>query len=59
MYVVYRLASTFALSIIRKGDIAQSLNQLGEQQFGRAKTRDSQSVTTNNIKLNRFANIRR
>jgi hypothetical protein len=59
MYVVYRLASTFALSIIRKGDIAQSLNQLGEQQFGRAKTRDSQSVTTNHIKLNRFANIRR
>ena len=59
MYVVYRLASTFALSIIRKGDIAQSLNQLGEQQFGRAKTRDSQAVTTNHIKLNRFANIRR
>ncbi|QDP67366.1 MAG: hypothetical protein Tp1124SUR272871_46 [Prokaryotic dsDNA virus sp.] len=59
MYVVYRLASTFALSIIRKGDIAQSLSQLAEQQFTRAKTRDSQAVTTNKIKLNRFANIRK
>ena len=59
MYVVYRLASTFALSIIRKGDIAQSLSQLAEQQFTRAKTRDSQAVTTNKIKLSRFANIRR
>ena len=59
MYVVYRLASTFSLSIIRKGDIAQTLSQLAEQQFSRAKTRDSQAVTTNNIKLNRFANIRR
>ncbi len=59
MYVVYRLASTFALSIIRKGDIAQSLSQLAEQQFTRAKTRDSQAVTTNKIKLIRSANIRR
>lgn len=59
MYAVYRLASTFALSVIRKGDIAQALSQLAEQQFTRAKTRDSQSVTTSKLKLGRYANIRR
>ena len=58
MYVVYTLASTFALSVIRKGDLAGTLAQLAEQHFKRAKTRDSQAVTAPKLKLNRFTNMR-
>jgi hypothetical protein len=58
MWVIYRLASVFALSVTRKGDIAQSYTQLAEQQFRRAKARDSQQVTTQNLRLSRFHRAR-
>lgn len=58
MWVIYRLASVFALSVTRKGDIAQSYTQLAEQQFRRAKARDSQQVTTQNLRLSRYHRAR-
>lgn len=58
MWVIYRLASVLALSVTRKGDIAQSYTQLAEQQFRRAKARDSQQVTTQNLRLSRFHRAR-
>ena len=46
MWVIFRLASVLALSVTRKGDVAKSYVDLAEQQFRRAKSRDSQQVTT-------------
>lgn len=58
MWVIFRLASVLALSVTRKGDIAQSYTTLAEQQFRRAKARDSQQVSTQGIRLNRFSRAR-
>ena len=58
MWVIFRLASVFALSVTRKGDIAQSYTQLAEGQFRRAKARDSQQVTNQNLRLSRYNRAR-
>jgi hypothetical protein len=58
MWVIFRLASVFALSVTRKADVAQSYTQLAENQFRRAKARDSQQVTTSGLKLSRFHRAR-
>ena len=58
MWVIFRLASVFALSVTRKADIAQSYTQLAEGQFRRAKARDSQQVTSQGLRLNRFNRAR-
>ncbi len=50
----FRLASVFALSVTRKADVANSYTRLAEEQFKRAKARDSQQVTTQGLGLNRF-----
>ena len=58
MWVIFRLASVLALSVTRKGDIAQSYTQLAEGQFRRAKARDSQQVSTQGLRLNRYTRAR-
>jgi len=59
MWVIYRLASVLSLSVTRKADVAESYRVLAEQQFRRAKARDSQQATTTGIRLNIFTNVRR
>jgi hypothetical protein len=44
--------------VTRKGDIATSYTNLAEAQFRRAKARDSQQVTTQGIRLNRYSRAR-
>lgn len=58
MWVIFRLASVFALSVTRKGDVANSYTQLAEQQFRKAKARDSQQVTTQGLRLSRYHRAR-
>tara|TARA_B100000575_G_C23045960_1_gene602068 strand:- start:16 stop:645 length:630 start_codon:yes stop_codon:yes gene_type:complete len=58
LWVVYRLAGILALSVIRKGDIANSYATLAENQFRRAKSRDSQQTSTQSINLSRFTRVR-
>ena len=58
MWVIFRLASVLALSVTRKADVAQSYTQLAEQQFRRAKARDSQQVTTQGLRLSRYHRAR-
>ena len=58
MWVIYRLASHLSLAVTRKADIAQNYEVLAEQQFRRAKARDSQQVTTQSLRLSRFHKVR-
>ena len=58
LWVIYRLASTLALSVIRKGDIAKSYTELADTQFRMAKARDSQQVTTQAVALDRYTKVR-
>jgi hypothetical protein len=58
LWVIYRLASILALSVTRKADIARSYSQLADVQFRRAKARDAQQVTTQQVALSRFHRIR-
>ena len=58
MWVIFRLASILALSVTRKGDVASSYTQLAENQFRKAKARDSQQVTTQGLRLSRFHRAR-
>lgn len=58
LWVVYRLAGMLSLSVTRKADISQSYVRLAEEQFRRAKARDSQQVTTAALRLSRFHRAR-
>ena len=58
MWVIFRLASVFALSVTRKSDVAKSYVDLAEAQFRRAKSRDSQQVTTQGLRPSRFHRVR-
>jgi len=58
MWVIFRLASVFALSVTRKSDVAKSYVDLAEAQFRRAKARDSQQVTTQGLRPSRFHRVR-
>lgn len=58
MWVILRLASVLALSVTRKGDVAKSYVDLAEQQFRRAKSRDSQQVTTQGLRPTRYHRVR-
>ena len=58
MWAIFRLASVFALSVTRKGDIAKSYTDLAEAQFRRAKARDSQQVTTQGFRPSRYHRVR-
>ena len=58
MWVIFRLASMFALSVTRKADVASSYSSLAENQFRKAKARDSQQVTTQGLRLSRFHRAR-
>lgn len=58
MWVIYRLASVLALSVTRKADVANSYTQLAEDQFRKAKARDSQQVTTQSLRLSRYHRTR-
>ena len=58
MWVIFRLSSILALSVTRKGDVASSYTQLAENQFRKAKARDSQQVTTQGLRLSRFHRAR-
>jgi len=58
LWVIYRLASILALSVTRKADIARSYSQLADVQFRRAKARDAQQVTTQQVALSRYHRIR-
>lgn len=58
LWVIYRLASILALSVTRKADIARSYSQLADVQFRRAKSRDAQQVTTQQVALSRYHRIR-
>ena len=49
LWVIYRLANVLALSVIRKGDIARSYQNLADAQFRMAKARDSQQTTTQQV----------
>ena len=58
LWVIYRLANVLALSVIRKGDIARSYQNLADAQFRMAKARDSQQTTTQQVALDRFTKVR-
>jgi hypothetical protein len=58
LWLIYRLTSVLALSVTRKGDVADSYTRLAEQQFRRAKARDAQQVTTQSVRLSRFHRAR-
>ena len=58
LWVIYRLASILALSVTRKADIAKSYREMSEMQFRRAKARDAQQVTTQQVSLSRYHQIR-
>jgi len=58
MWVIFRLASVFALSVTRKADVAKSYVDLAEAQFRRAKSRDSQQVTTSGLRPSRYHRVR-
>lgn len=58
LWVIYRLASILALSVTRKADIARSYSELADVQFRRAKARDAQQVTTQQVALSRYHRIR-
>ena len=58
MWVIFRLASVFALSVTRKADVAKSYTDLAEVQFRRAKARDSQQVTTQGLRPSRYHRVR-
>ncbi len=58
MWVIFRLASVLGLSVTRKADVASSYTTLAEAQFRKAKSRDSQQVTTQGLKLSRFHRAR-
>jgi len=58
MWVIFRLASVLALSVTRKADIAGQFTTLAENQFRRAKARDSQQVTTQSLRLSRYHRVR-
>jgi hypothetical protein len=58
MWVIFRLASVLALSVTRKADVASSYTTLAENQFRKAKARDSQQVTTQGLRLSRFHRAR-
>jgi len=58
MWVIFRLASVLALSVTRKADVASSYTRLAEEQFRKAKARDSQQVTTQGLRLSRFHRAR-
>jgi hypothetical protein len=58
MWVIFRLASVFALSVTRKADVAKSYTDLAEIQFRRAKARDSQQVTTQGLRPSRYHRVR-
>ena len=59
LWVIYRLASILGLSVTRNAEVAESYVQLAEQQFRIAKARDSQQVTTQGLRLNRYHKVRR
>ena len=58
LWVIYRLASVLALSVTRKADIAKSYREMADLQFRRAKARDAQQVTTQQVALSRYHRIR-
>jgi hypothetical protein len=58
LWVIYRLASVLALSVTRKADIAKSYREMADLQFRRAKARDAQQVTTQQVSLSRYHQIR-
>ena len=58
LWLIYRLTSVLALSVTRKGDVAESYTKLAEQQFRRAKARDAQQVTTQSVRLSRYHRTR-
>ena len=58
LWVIYRLSNVLALSVIRKGDIARSYQNLADVQFRMAKARDSQQTTTQQVALDRFTKVR-
>lgn len=58
LWVIYRLASILALSVTRKADIARSYREMADLQFRRAKARDAQQVTTQQVALSRYHQIR-
>lgn len=58
MWVIFRLASVFALSVTRKADVAKSYTDLAESQFRRSKARDSQQVTTQGLRPSRYHRVR-
>lgn len=58
LWVIYRLASVLALAVTRKADIAKSYREMADLQFRRAKARDAQQVTTQNVSLSRYHQIR-
>ena len=58
LWVIYRLASILALAVTRKADVAKSYREMADLQFRRAKARDAQQVTTNNVSLSRYHQIR-
>jgi len=59
LWVIYRLASVLSLSVTRNSEVAESYVQLAAQQFRMAKARDSQQVTTQGLRLNRYHKVRR
>jgi len=59
MWVIFRLAAILSLSVTRKEDVAAGYERSAEQQFRRAKARDSQQVSTQALRLNRYHKARR
>jgi hypothetical protein len=59
LLVIFRLGEALASSVTRNPSQIKSMGELADLQFRRAKTRDSQSVTTKVMRMTRFERIRR
>jgi hypothetical protein len=59
LLVIMRIAEALAGSVTRNPAQIKSMGEMSEMQFRRAKTRDSQSVTTKVMRMTRFERVRR
>lgn len=59
LYMVYTLASLFAMSVAMKPDISAGFNDMAEMQGRKARTLDAQSQTSEKVRTNRFITNRR
>lgn len=58
LYVILRLSAVLSASIVRNEGMATAFDQQAQRQLTRARSQDSQQVTSRGIRLNRFMSAR-